>query len=248
MDLDKLISMLKKPRYYKNKIILGNLAKHIKKKFYFVKGSKILYVHLPYWNGKIYQLKLLKRYLLKKKCSFLAYDFPSSILSSNHKLTRQFFLKLDEIVRKDIKKIYKKFDKIVVVSSSLGCVNALMVANNFPLVREVILVAPGNCLAESLWKGLRTRYLKEEFENKGIKLKQLKKYWFRLAPENNLKLKNVKVHVFLSKSDKIIPYSCGKKLVNVMKKNKVDVNLKENCYGHYMTVLKFYMLPENFIS
>jgi hypothetical protein len=66
---------------------------------------------------------------------------------------------------------------------------------------------PGSCLASSLWDGVRTKKFKKEYEFQGIDKEKLKEIWKSLAPKNNIdKLNNKKIFVYISKSDKVIPY------------------------------------------
>jgi len=62
----------------------------------------------------------------------------------------------------------------------------------------------------------------------------------------NLKnLKGKTVYVYLSRADKVIPYRTGKKLVEKMQENDINVILKENRYlGHYGTIINAYFFPD----
>ena len=61
-----------------------------------------------------------------------------------------------------------------------------MCANNNNLIDEFFLIIPGHCLAESMWKGISTQKIRQEYENQKISLEELKSHWYTLAPENNI--------------------------------------------------------------
>lgn len=130
---------------------------------------------------------------------------------------------------------------------SLGCVNAAMVANKNPRVNTLILVVPGNSLAESLWRGIGTTKLKQQIKKHGISLEKLEKDWKDLAPENNISGlvgKNIEIHI--SKSDKVIPYNNGYDLIKDMRRTGLKPKIfKNKNLGHYLTVSQF-VLEEKF--
>lgn len=130
---------------------------------------------------------------------------------------------------------------------SLGAVNATMVANHNPAVNQVILLAPGHCLAESLWTGALTEHLRKEFEGQGINLPQLIKHWKDLKPENNIDgLKGKRISVYLAKNDEAIKYPCGKDLVEAMRREGLEPKVTESSWlGHYGTLLKYFLFPSD---
>ncbi len=188
---------------------------------------------------------------MKKGFSVLEYEFPKAILSSNWKFTLNYFNFIRKSVIKEIEKLKKeyRFQKIKITGVSLGCVNACMCADNNELINEILLIIPGHCLAESMWQGISTQQIRQEYENQKISLKELKNHWHILAPENNItNLKSKKVSIFLSKADKVIPYYCGKKLLEKAKSLKYNLFYKiNNNLGHYLTALQFYLSPKRFL-
>lgn len=203
---------------------------------------------MPPWHCGLLEYFFIKR-RLKRYSSYLIYIFNPKILSDDAGQTKKYFQEIKNKVVKDINSLDKKykFKKIVITGISLGCVNASMVANSCKKINEIYLFDPGNCLAESMWKGKNTQNLRKSYEKQGIDLKKLKKLWEDLAPENNLdNFKGKKVHVFLAKKDEIIPYSTGKKLVEEMKKLKEKFTLKVDIHhGHYYTIMKEMIFPED---
>ncbi len=249
MDLDKIFKIpINGREVFNNKIPPDKI---IKKRFNYKKDSKELYILLPPWGGRIFYNFFLRHLLMKKGYSFLEYEFPKAILSTNWKFTLDYFNFIRESVVKESEKLKKRygFQKIKIIGISLGCVNTCMCANNNESIDEIFLILPTHCLAELVWQGISTQKIRQEYENQKISLKELKNYWHALAPENNItKLKSKKVSIFLSKADKVAPYYCGKKLLEKSKSLEYNLfyNINDNL-GHYLTVIQFYLNPKRFL-
>ena len=168
-------------------------------------------------------------------------------MSPDHESTVRYYKGIQERVSEDLNELrqWYGFSEINLIGISLGCVNALMVANHNPLVDKINLVVPGHCLAESMWNGVRTQKMRQAFEDNGVTLEQLKEYWHDLAPENNIDgLEGKGITVRISLADKVIPHYCGKSLIESMEKLGLNPVVRENSYlGHYCTVVSFYFSP-----
>lgn len=246
MNWDKLFVSLWKDEY-EPRINDENL---IMERFSYVEKSKELYVFFPPWHSKLKYDWKLRNKITSSGASCLEYKFNGHFLSSDYKLTIKYFKEIRKNILSKISNLIKKynFKKINIIGISLGCVNACMIANSLKKINELILIVPGNDLAESLWNGIKTKRLRKAFVKKGINLESLKKYWKELAPENNLdNLEFKKVKIYLSKSDKVIPYGNGKKLFDKISKRK-NVEIHENKFlGHYLTAIEFYLFPKRFL-
>jgi hypothetical protein len=244
MCFDRLFVSLYKKEYEPR----VNDINFIHKKFEYVNRSKELYVFFPPWHNKFKDNKILRRKILQSGSSFLEYAFNGHVLSSDYKLSLKYFKKINKEILKEIKKFKKEYHsvKINFIGVSLGCINEFMVANTLKKINKFVVIVPGHCLAESLWKGIKSRKIRREFEERGISLEKLKKYWKELSPQSNLRNINAEeTLVYLSKADKVIPYYCGKRLVKKMK----GVELHENrFFGHYLTILLFYLFPKRFLK
>ncbi|MFZ5955185.1 MAG: hypothetical protein ACOYT4_02065 [Nanoarchaeota archaeon] len=244
MNLDILIKRLLKRSENEGK------QKLIEKEFTYKENSKALFVVFPHWHETMAEILQLKNLILKENYSFLNYKFTSKVLSADFKLTKKRFKKIKKIIIKDLKKLEREynFNKINFIGISLGRITPLMIANtSFKKLEKIILVAPGNCLAEALWNGILTQDIRKEFEKNKVNLEKLKKYWKKIDPENNLKNidKKTKIIVYLSESDRIIPYACGLKLTEAIRKNNLDLTIKKNkLLGHYLTICRFLCFPE----
>ncbi len=243
LSIDKIITEVQ-DSFHNNSIV-----KRIGK-FFFYADSPKLYIITPYWHAAMSQfpMRMLKRRILKSGCSCLIYQFPVKILSDNVDLTEKYFKEIQEEVKKDIRKIKDKynFSEIIVVGMSLGCVNALMIANKNSDVNKVCLVVPGDSLSDSLWRGIGTRKLRSQIKKHHINLAELEKDWKDLDPKNNIDgLSGKNIEVYLSRSDKVIPYTNGNHLVKDMK--NIDLNpavFKNNKLGHYLTSLEFILFKK----
>lgn len=249
MNLDRIIKRTRNGNeVFNTKIPSDNI---LKKKFSYKKDSKELYILLSPWGGHLYYNFFPRHLLMKNGFSVLEYEFPKAILSSNWKFTLDNFNIICDSVVKEIEKLKKGygFQKIKIIGVSLGCVNACMCANNNQFIDEILLIIPGHCLAESMWQGISTQQIRWKYENQKISLKELKNHWRTLAPENNItNLKSKKVSIFLSKTDKVIPYYCGKKLLEKAKSLNYNLFYKiNNNLGHYLTALQFYLSPKKFL-
>lgn len=249
MDLDKIIKLVRNGNeVFSNKIPSDNILKN---KFSHKKDSKELFILLPSWGGRLYYNFFPRHLLMKNGFSVLEYEFSEAILSTNWRSTLDYFNFIRKSVVEKAEKLKKEygFQKIKIIGISLGCVNACMCANDNLSIDEIFLITPGHCLAESVWQGISTQKIKQEYEAQKISLKELKNHWHALAPENNLNsLKSKKVSIFLSKADKVIPYYCGKKLLEKVKSTKYDLFYKiDDHLGHYLIALQFYLSPKKFL-
>jgi esterase/lipase len=190
---------------------------------------------------------VLRKVISRNNYSFLEYEFPKGILSSNWEKTQEYFDIIRDEVAKDINQLKKehKFNTVYVAGVSLGSFHACRIANGNKDITDLCLITSGHCLAETVWNGILTQHIKKDFEVQGITLQQLKKYWRELAPENNIEnLKTKHVIIVISKADQVIPIYYGTKLLNSLKERKYNISYDINKnLGHLLTGLKFYSIP-----
>ncbi len=124
--------------------------------------TKTAYILIAPWHAGSYLFAPIKRKLRKLGLGYVQYNLISDILSADIEATRAYFEIVSQNVRKDLEKISKEkgIEKFVIVGLSLSCVFSMMISNNNKLISDIILVAPGSSLAESLWSGLRTIRIK----------------------------------------------------------------------------------------
>jgi len=238
ISLDKIITEIEDD--FPSHLIARKITRH-----FFHRDSSKLYVITPYWhaNMKDIAMNILKKRILKAGCSCLIYQFPVKILSDNIHLTEKYFKEIKGKIEKDIEEVKNKynFSEIVMIGISLGCVNASMITNHNSNINKLILVVPGDSLSESLWRGIGTRKLKNQIKKHNVNLKELEKDWEKLDPKNNIDgLSNKDIEIYLSRSDKIIPYTNGNHLVKDMRGIGLNpIVFKNKRLGHYLTPLKF---------
>ena len=241
MVFDYLVKVLNGRQVYDEEIPSSKL---IIPKFYHVRDSEVLCVIMPPWGVHLSLSFLMRIQLAKKGISTLEFELPKAILSTNWKYTLNNFIQISDVVSDEIDILRRKylFKRIVVVGLSIGCINACMISNNNRSVNEVKLIVPGHCLAESMWNSMDTKKVRRAYENQGISLEKLKKYWSKIAPQNNINnMKSKKISVFLSKHDKVIPFYSGMKLLDALKSSKYDVTSRIlNHKGHSAAILEFY--------
>lgn len=252
MDFDIIITfLLKLFRYFKRKE--NNSEIRIDKKFIQNGSSSTLKIILPPWrDGESIVTKILIRRLCKKGHSCLVYFFPRQILSTDVYKTVKIFNFIKDQIRADIIKLKAEhlFKKIDIIAPSIGVVSACLVANNNSDISNLFFVVPGSCLASSLWDGIRTKKLKDNYKRQGISREKLKNIWKDIAPKNNVNaLNNKSIFITISKSDKVIPYNYGKEFAKLLEELYPDNLVEENFYlGHYLTVLRYYLFNDEILK
>ncbi|MCD4759477.1 alpha/beta hydrolase [archaeon] len=250
MSLDHLICKIRDSRRVSPPKFDPNNFIH--KRHSIVPGSNKVYIIFPGWRSGLKHSQILRNTLTKRGQSCLEYEFHPDILTSDPQQTLDCF----EQIKKDglqeienLKQIYN-FKNIQVIGMSLGGMHAYMVSNHNPNIDKLTLVCTGYSLAESLWDGIATQHLRKNMEKQGITLDQLETLWGKIHPYNNIDgLTGKKIQVFLSKADKLIRYSGGKKIVNAMKELGLDPQVEENRFlGHYITIWMKYNSPGKIIS
>lgn len=224
----------------------------VKKSLVYFENSEKLFILLAPYRSDLKLFARMEKVILARRQSFIAYRFPSDILSSDYKLTHETFRKIKADVLLDLENLKKEyaFKESEIMGFSLGCVPALMIANGNSFINKIRLVVPGHCLAESLWQGCRTRNLRRGFERKGLTLEELKRHWKDLAPENNLdRLEGKRISIFLSEADNVIPYNFGVQLARALERQGLAFKLRVNKHlGHYLTVASLLFSPARFLK
>ncbi|MBU4536780.1 prolyl oligopeptidase family serine peptidase [Patescibacteria group bacterium] len=221
----------------------------VNQEFYHYPESKVLWVIVPSWGEEIDLASTLKEVIIEKKSSFLRYKFPKGILSDDYNLTAKYFNEINDLIISDIKELKDEynFSEINIIGASIGTSNTFTIVNKeSDLFNKMVVIVPGNSLAKSMWNGILTSHLRKSYEAQAITLEVLEDKWKDFAPQNNLdNLKGKDIYIRLSKSDKIIPYSCGSELVKKMEEKGIIFKLQENSFlGHYGTIYNAYFYPD----
>ncbi len=221
----------------------------LNQEFYHLPESSTLWVLIPYLGEKIGISNNLKEDIVDRGFSYLHYQFPREILSSDYGLTINNFNNINDLIIEDIRKVKEEyeFSEIHIMGASVGTSNLFTVVNNnSDLFTKVVAIVPGNSLAECTWKGISSQNIRKGLEKQNINLPFLEEQWKDFAPQSNFEnLKDKKLYIYLSKADKVIPYVCATKLVELLRQNDIPFTLKENKYlGHYGTVYNAYFNPD----
>lgn len=221
----------------------------LKNKFHYRPGSKCAYILCPPWGQKLLYFAPLRWRILKQGYSCMEYEISRSVLTADLARISRYIAFLSEQIQKDVNSLKKKgFSSFVVIGTSIGTSLALILAKKIPEVKKVILNTPGNCYAEIIWSSVRLKVLKKRLVDQGMSLDYLKEIWRDFSPETDLKmLAGKEIFINLSRSDLVVPYKTGLKLVEKIKLAGLKPVVEENTsLGHYFTAARYYLKP-NFL-
>ncbi len=181
---------------------------------------------------------------IPKKFGYIHFHYSGDILTNDPKLTKKNCLKFQKEIEKNVEKLNKK--NLFIYAQSLGSIFAFMLTKKYD-VKKVILIVPGDNLAESFWKGKLTQNLKNSMSKKGNTLNELKKHWETISPDYNI-VKNQKTEylIELSTIDKVIPYKQGERLVSLLEENNIKYKvLKDRKHTHIFKTVYETLFPKN---
>jgi esterase/lipase len=207
--------------------------------------KKKIIILLPGWDSPNYIFNRIKKEI-PKTYGYIYYQYSKEILNSDPFKTRDNFYKVIESIEKDIKKLKKKKPRdFYIYAQSLGTDFAVIVADKIK-IKKIALILPGDNLAESFWKGIKTRPLKKIMEKNGINLKKLKKEWMQISPDAFFKKNGTKpeYYVIVSNKDHIIPYKNEKNLIKLMKEREIKVHTKISHIRHIPTIIMESIFPK----
>ena len=243
--------------------ILDNLSKEttlrglsifgITKEFTHYPGNNKLIIVIPPWHCERLWWWILKRQTKKFGYSTLIFDIAENVLCDSPKNVVKRFKEGAKTIAEEINLVTEKeiFQDIFIVGMSIGSVTTILtLREKLPKIKKVVLLAPGDSLAECFWGSARTQKLKKQLEDEAFSFDKLKKAWEKISPIQNLEgLENRRVEIELSEADLNIPYSNGKNLVKKMKSFGLKPKVKINRWlGHYLTILKFFFNPEKYLK
>jgi len=207
-------------------------------------NKKDIVILLHGWSAPHYLLNVVKRNI-PKNFGYIQYRYPKEMLNSDPINTRAHFFQLIKKITDDLKRLNKKKKRnFYIYAQSLGTDFAMVVADEVK-IKKIVLVLPGNNLAEAFWKGIKTRLLRKKMQKKGMTLEKLKKIWGPISPDSFFKKNGLEPEYFLvlSEKDKIIPYKNEKALVKMLKRKKVKHNFKISHLKHVPTLISECMFP-----
>ncbi|MEJ0072956.1 MAG: hypothetical protein WDN27_02625 [Candidatus Saccharibacteria bacterium] len=197
-----------------------------------------LSVIIPPWHANEWLLKRIAGQQRKLGRSTLMYLFDDNILSSDAERTLTSFVVIAGRIETDLHD--KKAEAVHWFATSLGTSVLMHTLGSKKLLATTIdFVVPGGDLAKSLWTGLRTRPLREQFEAQGITLSQLQKLWIPLAPTvQAAKIHDTDITMSISLADQIIRPDTAFEFANALRESGNRVTIHTNSHlGHYGTIL-----------
>ena len=208
--------------------------------------KKNIIILLPGWDAPNYMFDRIKKEI-PKSYGYIHYKYSKEILNADPLLTREYFFTVMNEILEDIKKLNKKKQRnYYIYSQSLGTDFAVIIEPKVK-IKKVVLVLPGDNLADAFWKGIKTRSLKKTMVHNGINLEKLKKEWMPISPDSFFKKKGLKSEYFVivSKKDHIIPYKNEKKLIKILRKNNIKFESKISHLRHIPTIIMESLFPKS---
>ena len=196
-------------------------------------GKKDIVILIPPWN-----MPQQFFYLIEKKIpenfGYISYYYSEEILNSDPYLTEKYFLKFINRIISDLKALNKtKPRAFYIYGQSLGALFGMIVADKI-YINKLVLIAPGDNLAECFWNGNKTQHLRRLMEKNSVTLTKLKNFWRKISPDYYFKNKAVKskYYVQIAKKDHVIPYKNGIKLIKLFKQKNIIFKLEEDNISH----------------
>ncbi len=210
-------------------------------------SSKKLYVIFGPWSSENKLISGLRNKIVSRGYSCLQLEFPKGFLCSDPERTSIYFNKISKIIREKISVLVEKYSfyEINLLGISLGVSLMAMVANNNKTFFNKIIFLGGSAgCGDTVFEGVATRKLKEEYERRGESCKSLNKKYFEMDPLNLLNLpKDTEIIMHIGKYDTVSPYKLGKKLVKKMRGMGFKPNVHVYSQGHYFTILNYLENP-----
>lgn len=200
------------------------------------------------WGFNKYLYFIIKKFI-PRNYGYLHYSYSDEILDKDSVITKNNIIKLINLIEKDIEDLLSiKSRTLYLYGQSLGGLFCMIIADRID-IKKVMLIAPGFNLAESFWFGEYTQNIKKEMiKNSHITLEKLREEWKDISPDYYFKDKSLNSNFFiiLSKKDKAIPISNGKKLIELLKEKNIPLKLSWSNFSHKLTLIKELILVKNF--
>lgn len=212
---------------------------------------KKIIILIPYWSSygtKEYAFNRIKKFI-PKEIGYIYYYFSRDLINDNPHLTKRYFDKFLSQLYEDINIFEKDNKEVNIYAQSLGGLFAMIIADRIK-IKRIMLICPGDNLAESFWGGLATKDIKEKMEKNGMTLNLLKDVWKKISPDFYFKKKALSTNfcIKLSTRDNLIPYKNGRNLIDLLKKKKVNFTLCETFLSHPLILLKECIFPKKSID
>jgi hypothetical protein len=192
------------------------------------------------WESFASRLYLLRE-SIPEEYGYIQYVYPEEILCENPLKTRENFLYLVRMIIKDLNNLKnKKSRSFYLYGQSLGGLFCMIISDMIK-VEKVMLIVPGYNLAEAFWQGEGTQDLREAMVKKyKTTLSELEKDWKEISPDNYFKNKSreTEFSIIISKNDKVIPTSNGRRLLKLLKDENFNVHISWTTLPHIVECIK----------
>jgi hypothetical protein len=180
------------------------------------------------WKGKIKESSLL--YSRFNKEHKIIYQLPSNLISHDLDEAKDSW----DFVTNKINEDVMKYNIKTVYGISLGVSLALYTANRSENIEQVILALPTDDLSEVIWNSVITKSIVRNAKRNGLSKDDYNNVLDQYAPINNINnLHGKRIMMFVAKGDKITPYENSMNLINEMKRQNLDIHVKEvSLVGH----------------
>lgn len=214
---------------------------------YGVNKKKVVFL-LSGWQGTQAQHWLFSKLIEKSGYNCITYTYDKEILDPNPKLTANNVSMVVADILNEIS-LFKNqsIHDITIIGTSMGNIPAIITANKSADVGKLILNMCGYDMAHIIWSWDHViKGFKEEMIKTGVTLEKLTREWQSINPKNNLTmLKNKKILLLMSKSDKIIPFQQAEDLRKSLQKiNGSTIFETSHYFGHYLYgVINLFKMP-----
>jgi hypothetical protein len=200
------------------------------------------------WDSFASRFYLLRE-SIPKEYGYIQYVYPDEILCPSPKETKENFLHLIKTIVRDLNGLKKKKPRLFYLyGQSLGGLFCMIISDIIK-VKKVMLIVPGYNLADAFWQGESTQELKNDMIQKyKTTLLELEKYWKEISPDNYFKNKSrqTEFSIILSKNDKVIPTSNGRRLLKLLKDKNFKVHNSWTTHSHAVECIKEGIFLEDF--
>ncbi|MDO8622678.1 MAG: hypothetical protein Q7R52_00355 [archaeon] len=146
----------------------------------------------------------------------------SKLLNPDPKKTKENYMKIID----KCDKLVKNYNVKKVVGFSLGNTFACYFARKYKKIEKIVMIDPGDRLAELIWVSPLTQYIVKGAKEKGFSLKDFKKNLYEFDPVYNiLKMEKKSIFIIGGTGDNILPYSHTKKLLKEISKSKSSIKI-----------------------
>lgn len=203
-------------------------------------GQDTLVVMFPPWHsGNPYYDQFADR--LSQRHTVLKYQFHDQIIEPNADRVLESHEHIQGQIPREISEIQADLNikRTHLLGISIGNVALTRAASALDSFDSATIALAADCLADSMWQGIRTQEIKRTLEEQGMTRPKLIDKWRALAPIAYAKsFQGKQVRIVASRRDAVMPTENQIKFINGLSGSEVDLSVKHVWTGHYLTVLR----------